>query len=65
MSTLYTLVHKYKIQGWTKQKNLKSSDFIFSDGDQFRYELHSLPDDATDSIGTSVLLVQRGMQQLM
>ena len=37
---------------WAKN----SSDFIFSDGDQFRYELHSLPDDATDSIGTSVLL---------
>ena len=45
-----------QIQDGPNKQNLKSSDFIFSDGDQFRYELHSLPDDATDSIGTSVLL---------
>ena len=35
---------------------LKADDFVFGDSDQFRYEMHSLPDAATDSIGTSLLL---------
>jgi len=35
---------------------LQKGDFVFGDADQFRYELHSLPDDATESIGTSALL---------
>ena len=38
------------------KKKLKSTDFVWHDGDQFRYELHSLPEEATGSIGTSVLL---------
>ena len=40
----------------TNKKKLKSTDFVWHDGDQFRYELHSLPEEATGSIGTSVLL---------
>merc|ERR1712100_451940 len=36
--------------------NLSPSDFIFGDSKQFKYELHSLPEAGTESIGTSVLL---------
>ena len=31
---------------------LQKGDFVFGDADQFRYELHSLPDDATERLGT-------------
>jgi hypothetical protein len=33
-----------------------ASDFHFGDADQFKYELHSLPEAGTESIGTSLLL---------
>lgn len=35
---------------------MKVSDFEFGEGDQFKYELHSLPEAGTESIGTSLLL---------
>jgi hypothetical protein len=34
----------------------EAAEFLFSSGDEFRYELHSLPDEATASIGSSGLL---------
>jgi len=39
-----------------KLKGMHPNEFQYSDSDQFKYELHALPESGTESIGTSILL---------
>merc|ERR1740130_1392465 len=45
-----------KVKDYTKVRQLTPSDFKYGEADQFKYELHALPEAGKESIGTSLLL---------
>jgi len=56
MAELIKVIKERENSAKAKKSGLKVEDFIFGEGDQFKYELHSLPEAGTASIGTSGLL---------
>jgi len=55
ISKITELLEAGKVKDWDGSP-MNAKHFRFEEGDQFKYELHSLPEAGTASIGTSLLL---------
>ena len=55
ISKITEILEEGKAKDWDGSQ-MKAEHFRFEEGDQFKYELHALPEAGTASIGTSLLL---------